>query len=89
MLEIVARETGKQPIIYTMPGFANNFLGKLPKEYPLWIASLKNDKPKLPRASEDWIFWQYSHSGGVDGIKGKVDLNYFYGRVDLLNKLGH
>lgn len=40
----------------------------------LWICSFSSD----PIAA-DWRFWQYSHSGSVAGIKGKVDLNVFGG----------
>lgn len=38
--------------------------------YPLWICSFTS-----PDETVDWKLWQYSHSGNVDGIKGKVDLN--------------
>lgn len=40
----------------------------------LWICSFSSD----PIAA-DWKFWQYSHSGSVEGIRGKVDLNVFGG----------
>lgn len=40
----------------------------------LWICSFSSD----PIAA-DWRFWQFSHSGSVAGISGKVDLDVFGG----------
>ena len=33
--------------------------------------------PPISRA--DWLLWQHSHSGRVDGVAGPVDLNTFCG----------
>ena len=33
----------------------------------------------LPRGWFDWTFWQYSGTGVVLGVRGKADLNAFYG----------
>lgn len=41
----------------------------------LWICSFKSTPPPLPNVA----FWQYSHSGKVDGIRGPVDMNAFAG----------
>jgi lysozyme len=40
----------------------------------LWICAFSN-----PPINASWDFWQYSHSGSVKGINGKVDLDVFYG----------
>ena len=48
---------------------ADNFPG-----YPLWICRFKENP-----VNAEWTFWQYSHSGHVDGIDGKVDLDVFCG----------
>ena len=42
-------------------------------DYPLWICSFTNDNPI--EDAPQWTFWQYSHSGRVPGIEGKVDEN--------------
>ena len=45
--------------------------------YPLWVAHyLKKDRPRIAR---NWAFWQYSETGRVSGIRGKVDFNVFNG----------
>lgn len=51
---------------------AENFRG-----YPLWICSFH----QYP-LDADWTFWQYSHSGLIEGIEGKVDMNVFCGNRD-------
>ena len=43
--------------------------------YPLWLCSFSNLPADMP-----WTFWQYSHSGSVDGIEGEVDMNTFNGK---------
>lgn len=48
---------------------ADNFPGA-----PLWICRFK----EYP-VNAEWTFWQYSHTGKVDGINGKVDLDAFCG----------
>jgi len=62
--------------------------------YPLWLAQPRGLTPvhmkdlearkklKINRPIEGWHpphFWQHSHRGRVDGIKGPVDLNWFMG----------
>lgn len=42
-------------------------------DYPLWICSFTDDTP-IDDAPQ-WSCWQYSHSGRVPGISGKVDEN--------------
>ncbi|MGB4985199.1 MAG: GH25 family lysozyme, partial [Erysipelotrichaceae bacterium] len=44
------------------------------KQFPLWVANWSSFYPSgdLPK------IWQYSDSGSVDGIKGKVDMNVYY-----------
>ncbi len=73
---------GVQPIIYT--GYytwlddvgSNDFAG-----YPLWIAQYGVSCPDLPTPWTDWVFWQDSSSGYVDGISGNVDTDWFNGDV--------
>lgn len=44
------------------------------REYPLWYAQWGQNT----RKDNDFIMWQYSDSGKVPGITGKVDLNFYY-----------
>jgi lysozyme len=57
-------------ILYTNKDGYNRFIKGNFDNYPLWLCSFTQ-----PEASPDWTIWQYSHSGSVDGISGKVDLN--------------
>ena len=66
-----------KPIIYSYVDFYEHFLGKEFDEYPLWVAHYEEkDKPRIGR---DWIFWQHSEEGHVNGISTPVDLSVFRG----------
>ncbi len=66
-----------RPIIYSSSDFYINYLGKDLADYPLWVAHyLNNNKPTIKR---DWVFWQHSEAGKVNGITTKVDFNVFGG----------
>lgn len=68
---------GVKPIIYTNVDFYNRHLKDEFDEYPLWVAHyLQKDRPRIAR---NWAFWQYSETGRVTGIRGKVDFNVFNG----------
>ena len=74
-----------KPIIYSYVEFYNEYLGDEFKKYPLWVAHYtENNKPKITR---DWIFWQYSDKGKVEGITEKVDFNVFNGDSIAFNKI--
>lgn len=63
-LEIVERETGRIPIVYTSPGymaFFNRRQTGFLSRYPLWVAHyIQRRKPNIPYPWGDWAFWQYS-----------------------------
>ena len=63
--------------IYTNVDFYNRYLKEDFDRYPLWVAHYL--QPQQPRIARDWIFWQHSESGRVDGIVTKVDFNVFNG----------
>lgn len=67
--------TGRSPIIYdSQTQFAGTESSSGETE-PRWVRGIVLD----PRVfyGNDWIFWQYSHLGRIDGIGGSVDLNVF------------
>jgi lysozyme len=68
---------GIKPIIYTNADFYKRYLQGHLDAYPLWVAHYL--QPHQPRISRDWVFWQHSESGTVNGIFGKVDFNVFNG----------
>jgi lysozyme len=76
-LERVETHYGVKPIIYTNVDFYERYLKADFNDYPLWVAHyLKKDRPRITR---NWAFWQYSETGNVNGIRGKVDFNVFNG----------
>lgn len=89
-LDLVENALGRQPIIYTNRPFWRNTMNDTTRfaNYSLWIANWTTaTSPQLPSAWQDWIFWQYSQTGAVDGINGSVDLDWFNGNLDQLRVL--
>lgn len=76
-LETVENYYGVKPVIYTNVDFYNQQLGSAFDDYPLWVAHYYREQ--RPRIRRDWIFWQHSDQGNVNGITAKVDFNVFNG----------
>lgn len=76
-LDIVSNYYRVTPIIYTNVDFYKKNLGEAFNNYPLWVAHYyERDQPRIER---DWLFWQHSDEGRVNGIMSKVDFNVFNG----------
>lgn len=76
-LDEVEQHYGVKPIIYTNINFYEHYFQTGFEKYPLWIAHYL--QPEKPRIERNWIFWQHSEKGRVDGINAPVDFNVFYG----------
>lgn len=63
---------GYSPILYTYSYFYEHNLDKTVKNLPLWIANYSAQEIKLQH-----VGWQYTDSGKVTGITGKVDISEF------------
>jgi lysozyme len=84
-LDAVETYYGVKPILYSNVDFYNHYLKGEFDEYPLWVAHyLQRDQPRIER---DWIFWQHSEQGRVNGILTKVDFNVFNGDSTDFRKL--
>jgi len=69
---------GQRPVIYTAPDFyADNLKGAF-LDYPFWLRSVAAH-PSKRYPGRKWVFWQYSGSGLSHGVRGRIDLNVFYG----------
>lgn len=68
----VVKAHGYQPCIYANTSTLNTALTK-PK-YPVWVAQYASSCTY----KGDKVMWQYTSSGSVDGISGRVDLSYVY-----------
>ena len=81
-LDIVEAKYGIKPILYTSYKFKKDFLDDpVFNEYPYWIAHYYINKLEY---KGDWILWQHTDCGKVDGIKGFVDCNIYNGTVQEL-----
>jgi lysozyme len=84
-LETIQSYYGTQPIIYTNVDFYTKYLKDDFDKYPLWVAHyLEHDQPRIYR---DWLFWQHSEAGRVNGIVTRVDFNVFKGDSIEFSKL--
>lgn len=69
-------EHGYNVILYTNKnGFSRFIKGRL-ESYPLWICSLVDEPEDM-----EWMFWQATHNGKVQGIEHPVDINAFSGNM--------
>ncbi len=76
----IQQVSGKKPIIYTGSYFWNdNVKSAAFSSFPLWLASYGPVCPILPTPWSHWVMHQYSSSGSIPGISGRVDVNIFDG----------
>ena len=64
---------GKEVAIYTGDSFYANNLNSIVKNIPIWIAHYGVIRPNI----DNYVGFQYSSKGSIDGILGNVDLNIF------------
>jgi lysozyme len=78
LLAAFESHTGKRPIIYTDPRFHRDVLeGEFPN-YQFWLRSVAAE-PADVYQQRGWTFWQFTTTGTVPGVAGKVDRNSFNG----------
>jgi lysozyme len=78
LLDAMQAHTGKRPIIYTDPVFHREVLqGEFP-EYHFWLRSVAASPERL-YGERPYAFWQFTTTGKVPGVEGKVDRNSFNG----------
>jgi lysozyme len=84
-LEMVEGHYGVKPILYSSASFYRAYLLRHFSEYPLWVANYNRVFDPLP--GKDWLIWQHTDSGTLDGIGGYVDLNVFNGGLREFEQL--
>ena len=84
LCELLEKEYGKKPIIYTGRNFYNKhiFSNSRLRTYKFFIASYTFDEPELS-GGDDYVLWQFSATERVRGIRGNVDMSRFVGRHTL------
>ncbi|MEN3781507.1 GH25 family lysozyme [Priestia megaterium] len=80
-MEYLEQKTGITPILYTGYSFMGNFTNTMAK-YPLWVARYSGsnrikgfNSPGSSTIWKSWAMFQFTDSGKVSGISGKVDIN--------------
>ena len=74
-LQCLSEEFKCKPLIYSGERFFLDYLQDLGKDYPLWIAKYGPKPPNL--AGFDYVLWQRSEEGIVNGINSRVDVSTF------------
>ncbi|MFI3325601.1 MAG: GH25 family lysozyme [Clostridia bacterium] len=69
--------TGETPIIYSDVSRIKNVWNSSLSKYPLWVAEYDVSEPSSTGDWSEWIGFQYSDTGSVNGVDGDVDLDYF------------
>ena len=89
-IDLVEEAFGMPPIIYTGFYFWQDHVDGSTdfNQYPLWHPQYTSAEcPRIADAWDDWLMWQYTSEGRVNGISGDVDLNRFNGSEDDLYAL--
>jgi lysozyme len=72
----------QRPLVYTGRNFYNQYLQRVLDDYPLMIAAYTDEEPNLAD-NRDYIIWQYTGKGHINGINGYVDKSRFMGRHSM------
>jgi lysozyme len=81
-LHLVEKVYRQKPLLYTFANFYDHYLlGKI-NGYKLMIAQYTKRLPKLAD-NRDFIMWQYTGKGHINGINGYVDKSRFMGKHRL------
>jgi len=74
-IKYVEARSARKVIIYTNEHEFNKYIKGNFNSNPIWICSLDEE----PTVNREWRYWQYTHRGKLNGIKGFVDCNTFNG----------
>lgn len=99
-LDRVTQLTGVKPYIYMSESVANsyNWSSVANAGYKLWVAKYRDNNPDYnynmsnagskPKVKwwTDYIMWQWTSSGRLDGYSGNLDCNAYYGTLDTWKK---
>lgn len=85
-LDRLEQLSGMVPAIYSNPSFLKTRIRAAEfSKYPLWISHYGVDEPEIPSPWSAYQFWQYTSSGNIPGISGRVDMNVFAGTLEDLH----
>lgn len=78
MSDELERHYGKKPILYVTYDTYETYVEGDFKDFDIWI----RDIVISPSLDREWLFWQYSNRGRVQGIDTYVDINVFQGSLE-------
>ncbi|MDF2156795.1 glycoside hydrolase family 25 protein [Algoriphagus sp. CAU 1675] len=84
-LNLVEAHYAVKPMIYTGDRFFWEVLHNQGfDEYPIWVA---NYNRVLEPETKNWVIWQFSEKGSIEGIGERIDLNILRGGRFQFHKL--
>lgn len=81
-LRLVEKAYKQKPLLYTGANFYDRYLLGLLGDYKVMIAQYTQREPTL-KDDLDFVLWQYTGKGHLDGINGYVDKSRFMGDHQL------
>ena len=93
-LGIVARATGRVPVLYSYQSYLYSIPTSRLTQYPLWVASWGDNDGRIPSSPpgtdrwSKWTWWQYTSNATVPGVSGRVDDSIFSGSAEELAAYG-
>ena len=82
MLTLFEETYHQKPLVYTYRNFYNKYLQGRIDGYPLMIATYADEQPVLDDG-RDYLIWQYTCKGRLNGVSGEVDKSRFVGDHSL------
>lgn len=81
-LQLIELAYKQKPLIYTGTNFYNKNLVGIVDGYPLMIAQYSERIPILAD-ERDYVIWQYTGKGYINGVNGHVDKSRFMGNHSM------
>jgi len=78
LLDLFEKEYGCKPILYCSHASYVQVIEGNFEDYPIFLGNYA-DKPRL----DDYLIWQYTDKGKIEGIDGYVDLDQFHDGIEL------
>ena len=70
---------GYYAMVYTNPAYLSQYFdADIPKEFDIWLAQWPTNPDPATKPAQAGGIWQYTSSGAVSGISGRVDLDAAY-----------
>lgn len=81
-LHIIEKAYKQKPLLYTFANFYDHYLLGYIDNYKLMIAQYTRREPRLAD-NHEFIMWQYTGKGHINGVNGYIDKSRFMGSHKL------